>query len=92
MSARTYFGQGQGAPQVNAQGITAALGAGGTLTVACPSIKASSLVFLTARNFGGTAGVLSCSAITANTSFVITSSSNTDTSTVQYLVVTPFAA
>lgn len=65
----------------NAKIGTATLAAG-TVTVANTSVTANSRIFLTSNTDGGTPGWLRVSAKTNATSFVITSSSNTDTSTV----------
>jgi hypothetical protein len=59
----------------------------GTLTVATTAVTASSKIFLTHATAGGTQGFLRVSAIVAGTSFTITSSSNTDTSTVNWFIV-----
>jgi len=67
-------------------GITGAMTAG-TITVATSAVNANSRIFLTAQNTGGTAGALRVSTITAGTSFVITSTSGTDTSTVAWFIV-----
>jgi hypothetical protein len=60
---------------------------GGTVTVANTSITANSRIFLTSNADGGTPGWLRVSAKTNGTSFVITSSSATDTSTVAWQIV-----
>ena len=62
---------------------------GGTATVANTSVTATSRIFLTSQSDGGTPGFLRVSTRTAGTSFVITSSSNTDTSTVAYEIFEP---
>lgn len=59
----------------------------GTATVANTSVTANSRIFLTSNTDGGTPGWLRVSAKTAATSFVITSSSGTDTSTVAWYIV-----
>lgn len=61
----------------------------GTVTVNNTSITASTRVFLTAQVAGGTPGALRLGTVVAGTSFVITSSSGTDTSTVAWLLVEP---
>jgi hypothetical protein len=61
---------------------------GGTVTVANTAVTANTAIFLGRRSVGGTAGALFVSAITAGTSFVITSTSGTDTSVVAYQIVT----
>ena len=72
----------------NARMGTAVLVAGAA-TVANTSVTANTRVFLTSQVDGGTPGFLRVSTRTAGTSFTITSSSNTDTSTVAYLLVEP---
>lgn len=62
---------------------------GGTVTVANTSITAVSRIFLTSQIDGGVVGFLRVTAITVATSFVITSSSATDTSTVAYQIFEP---
>lgn len=59
----------------------------GTVTVANTSVTANSRVFVTSNVDGGTPGWLRVSAKTVATSFVITSSSATDTSTVAWIIV-----
>lgn len=59
----------------------------GTVTVANTSITANSRIFLTSNVDGGTPGWLRVSAKTVGTSFVITSSSIIDTSTVAWYIV-----
>lgn len=75
------------------EGSNARMGAatlvGGTATVATTEVSASSRIFLTSQVDGGTPGFLRVSARTAATSFVITSSSGTDTSTVAWMIVEP---
>lgn len=60
---------------------------GGTVTVTNTSVTANSRIFLTSNVDGGTVGFLRVSAKTAATSFVITSSSLLDTSTVAWMIV-----
>jgi hypothetical protein len=60
---------------------------GGTVTVNNTSITANTRIFLTSNVDGGTPGWLRVSAKTNATSFVITSSSGTDTSTVAWYLV-----
>ncbi len=60
---------------------------GGTVTVANTSVTANSRIVVTSNTDGGTPGWLRVSAKTAATSFVITSSSGTDTSTVAWMIV-----
>jgi hypothetical protein len=61
----------------------------GTATVTNTKVTASSMIFLTAQTTGAGPGALRISARTAATSFVITSSSGTDTSSVAWLLVEP---
>lgn len=70
----------------NAKIGTAVLAAG-TVTVANNSVTANSRIFLTSNTDGGTPGWLRVSAKTVGTSFVITSSSATDTSTVAWTII-----
>lgn len=60
---------------------------GGTVTVSNTSVTANSRIFLTSQSDGGTVGFLRVTAKTAATSFVITSSSLLDTSTVAWMIV-----
>lgn len=62
---------------------------GGTKVVADPAITANSKVFLSVHSVGGTAGWLQQSNRTPGTSFTILSSSGTDTSVIDYLIVEP---
>lgn len=59
----------------------------GTATVSNTSVTANSRIFLTSQADGGTPGWLRITAKTVGTSFVITSSSATDTSTVAWMIV-----
>lgn len=59
----------------------------GTVTVANTSVTANSRIILTSQTDGGTPGFLRVSAKTVGTSFVIKSSSTTDTSTVAWYIV-----
>lgn len=61
----------------------------GVATVINSSVTASSRIFLTSQVDGGTPGFLRISSRVVGTSFVITSSSNTDTSTVAYEIKEP---
>ncbi len=61
----------------------------GSVSVGNTSVTANSRIFLTSQVDGGTVGFLRVSARTAGTSFVITSSSATDTSTVAYQIYEP---
>lgn len=60
---------------------------GGASTVANTSVTANSRIFITSQTDGGTPGFLRVSAKTVGTSFVITSSSALDTSTVAWHIV-----
>lgn len=71
---------------VNSKLGTAVLVAG-TVTVANTSVTANSRIFLTSQTDGGVVGFLRITAKTAATSFVITSSSALDTSTVAWMIV-----
>ena len=62
---------------------------GGTVTVSNTSVTASSRIFLTTQNPGGTVGAPYISARTAGTSFAITSTSTLDTSDVAYEIFEP---
>lgn len=64
---------------------------GGTVTVSCNAVTASSTILLTYKgNIGATnPGSLSVSATVANTSFTILSSNNADTSAVAWTVLNP---
>lgn len=61
----------------------------GSVVVANTSVTASTIVLLTSQVDGGTPGFVRVSTRTAGTSFTITSSSNTDTSTIGWLLVEP---
>ena len=61
----------------------------GTVTVATNKVTANSRIFLTRQSTGGTAGDVAVTTKTAGTSFVITSLSNLDTSTVAWLIINP---
>lgn len=62
---------------------------GGTVTVLSTAVKANSIIFLTEVNPAGTTGTgnLVITTITANTSFMITSSSVIDISTVNWIII-----
>ncbi len=62
---------------------------GGTVVVSNTTVTANTRIFLSHANTSGTLGHLYISARTASTSFTITSSSGTDTSTVNWLLVEP---
>lgn len=59
----------------------------GTVTVANTSVTANSRIFVTAQTNAGTPGFLGITTKTVGTSFVIKSSSVTDTSTVAWMIV-----
>lgn len=61
----------------------------GTVTVSNSSVTANTRIFLSRQVAGGTLGHLSVGTVTASTSFVINSSSNSDTSTVNWLLIEP---
>jgi hypothetical protein len=63
----------------------------GTVTVANTSVTANSRIFLTSQLDGGTPGWLRITAKNVGTSFVITSSSILDTSTVAWMIVESIA-
>jgi hypothetical protein len=72
------------------EGTNAAMGqstlAAGTVAVSNTSVSANSRIFLSRATTGGTAGHLSYTSI-ANTSFTINSSSATDTSVINWLII-----
>lgn len=59
----------------------------GTITISTTAVTSSSLIFLTNAVVGGTPGILSVGTIVNGTSFVINSSSATDTSQVNWLII-----
>jgi hypothetical protein len=61
----------------------------GTVTVSTNKVAANSRIFLTAQNNSGTAGHLYVGTKTAGTSFVINSTSSTDTRDVAWLIINP---
>lgn len=67
-------------------GVSAAMTAG-TITISNTRVTANSRIFLTHATLGGTQGILSVGTIVAGTSFVINSSSATDTGTVNWLII-----
>lgn len=73
----------------NARMGTATLAAG-VATVATNQIAANSRVFLTSQVDGGAPGFLRVSSRVAGTSFTITSGSATDTSTVAWVILSPY--
>lgn len=72
----------------NAKMGTATLVAG-AVTINTTAVTASSRILLTGQNSSGTAGNLTVSSVTAGTSFTITSTSNTDTRLVAWLLIEP---
>lgn len=62
---------------------------GGAVVVSNTSVTANTRIFLSHANTSGTIGTVYISARTASTSFTITSSSGTDTSTVNWLLIEP---
>jgi hypothetical protein len=76
------------APSTASVGTSVAMTAG-SVTVSTTAVTASSKIFLSANTAGGTPGVLNAptASIVAGTSFVINSSSGTDTSTVNWWIV-----
>jgi hypothetical protein len=70
----------------NARMGTTAVMTAGTITVVNTSVTANTVIFLSLATAGGTTGALS-SVPTAGVGFVINSSSATDTSTVNYLLI-----
>ncbi len=62
---------------------------GGSVTVSNSSVTASTRIFTARQTAGGTLGHLSIGTIVAATSFVINSSSATDTSVVAWLLIEP---
>lgn len=62
---------------------------GGTVTVTNRKIQAGDIVHLSRQVTGGTVGHLTKGTVTAGTSFVINSSSATDTSTIGWSILSP---
>jgi hypothetical protein len=58
----------------------------GTVTVSNNSVTSSSIILVSRKTAGGTIGTFSYT-LTSGTSFTITSSSSTDTSTVEYVII-----
>lgn len=61
----------------------------GTVTVTTTKVTANSRIFLTNQNGSGTVGTPYVSSRTAATSFVITSTSGTDTSDIAWIIIEP---
>jgi hypothetical protein len=59
----------------------------GTITISTTAVTSSSKIFLTHASLGGIQGILSVGTIVNATSFVINSSSMTDTGTVNWWIV-----
>jgi hypothetical protein len=70
---------------LSSQSVGTATLSGGTVTVSTGACTPSSYVFVTYKTVGGTQGILRTTP--GNASFVITSSSGSDTSIVQWMVV-----
>lgn len=62
---------------------------GGTVTVTTNKATANARIFVTRQNSSGTPGQVEVSNRTPGTSFVITSTSGTDTSQVAWLIINP---
>ena len=62
---------------------------GGTVTGSNTTVTANTRIFTSRQTAGGTLGHLSIGTVVANTSFVINSSSATDTSVVAWLLIEP---
>lgn len=71
----------------NASVGTSAAMTAGSITINTTAVTANSQIFLTHATLGGTQGILSVGTVTAGTSFVINSSSATDTGTVHWLII-----
>jgi hypothetical protein len=73
----------------NASVGTSAAMTAGTITIATTAVSANSIILVSANTLAGTPGTLSAPAASrvAGTSFDIVSSSNTDTSTVNWLII-----
>lgn len=76
-----------------AEGSDATLGtatlSGGTVTVSTAAVTANSRIFVFVQTPGGTQGHLSIGTVTAGTSFVINSTSGSETSTVAWIIFEP---
>ena len=81
LNSKLYIGAG---PNLSVNSATLVAG---TVTVANTMITASSKVFLTVKTAAGTQGFLSVPTITAGTSFVIQSSSSSESSVVNYWII-----
>lgn len=64
---------------------------GGTVTVSNTSVTASTRIFTARQTAGGTLGHLSIGTVVPATSFIINSSSATDTSIIAWLLIEPKA-
>ena len=58
----------------------------GTVTVSNTLVTSDSVIFITPQPSGDLDGIVRVSNITADTSFVITSTDNTDTAVIAYLI------
>ena len=58
----------------------------GTVTVSETEVTEDSVIFITPQPTGDLDGIVRVSTITADTSFVITSTDNTDTAVIAYLI------
>lgn len=67
-------------------GTTAAMTAG-TIAVTTTAVTANSVIVLSQKTIGGTPGALFVSAVTAGSGFTIKSTSSTDTSTVNWIIL-----
>lgn len=59
----------------------------GSVTVTTTAIQSGDIIILSRQTSGGTPGHLSFGSVISGTSFLIASSSGTDTSTVAYLII-----
>lgn len=87
----TYDGGNVGVKgtQINCIAHGAVALASGSATVSTSLVTGSSRIFLTSQSDGGTPGWVRVSSRSAGTSFTITSSSNTDSSAVAWLLIEP---
>lgn len=63
----------------------------GTVTVSNRKVEANNIIHLTRQVTGGTVGHLTKGTVTAGLSFVINSSSATDTSTIGWMILAPIS-
>jgi hypothetical protein len=85
---RQYFGASEKGLGINRSG-TATLTAGTVTVSAGGFVTATCIIHLTSQADGGTPGSVRVTAKSVGTSFTITSSSNTDTSTIAWSIVEP---